>query len=129
MTASLVYCIGPLAILGALDDGLGRGIESLAVKSSLDGVASIAFAASLGWGVAAAALPVAVLQGTFTVLGAVLGDVVPEADVAAMTATGGLLLVGVALRLLRVRDVPVADMLPALLVAPLLVEVVAAFRQ
>jgi uncharacterized membrane protein YqgA involved in biofilm formation len=128
VTASLVYCIGPLAILGALDDGLGRGISSLAVKSSLDGVASVAFAASLGWGVACAALPVLVLQGGVTLLGATLGDVVPDSDVSAMTATGGLLLVGVALRLLRVRDVPVADLLPALVVAPVLVQVVAALR-
>lgn len=128
VTASLVYCIGPLAVLGALDDGLGRGIESLAVKSSLDGVASVAFAASLGWGVAAAAIPVGLLQGAFTVLGATLGDVVPAGHIAAMTATGGLLLVGVGLRLLRIKDVPVADLLPALLMAPLLVELVAAFR-
>ena len=128
VTASLVYCIGPLAILGALDDGLGRGIDSLAVKSSLDGFASVAFAASLGWGVAAAAVPVALLQGAFTVVGATVGDVVPDAQIAAMTATGGLLLVGVALRLLRIRDAPVADLLPALLVAPVLVELVSTFR-
>lgn len=128
VTASLVFCVGPLAILGALDDGLGRGIDSLSVKSALDGIASLAFAASLGWGVAAAAIPVAVLQGGFTVLGATLGDVVPDAQLSAMTATGGLLLLGVGMRLLRVRDVAVADLLPSLLIAPLLVAIVAAFR-
>ncbi|WP_269204198.1 DUF554 family protein [Motilibacter rhizosphaerae] len=128
VTASLVFCVGPLAVLGALDDGLGHGIESLAVKSALDGFASVAFAASLGWGVGAAALPVAALQGAFTVVGLVLGDVVPEADVTAMTATGGLLLLGVGMRLLRLRQVPVADLLPALAAAPLITELVAALR-
>ena len=59
MTASLVFCVGPLTILGSLDDGLGRGIDKLALKATLDGFASIAFAASLGWGVAASALVVA----------------------------------------------------------------------
>jgi uncharacterized membrane protein YqgA involved in biofilm formation len=122
VTASLVFCVGPLTVLGSLSDGLGRGIDQLALKSTLDGFAAIAFAASLGPGVAASALTVAGVQGSLTVLGVALGDVLPDAHVSALTATGGLLLVGVALRLLRVRDVAVADMLPALLVAPLLVE-------
>ena len=128
MTASLVFCVGPLTILGSLDDGLGRGIDKLALKSTLDGFASIAFAASLGWGVAASALVVLVVQGSLTVLAALLGDLLPEPHLAALTATGGLLLVGVGLRLLRIRQVPVADLLPALVVAPLLVAVVAAVR-
>jgi hypothetical protein len=128
VTASLVFCVGPLTVLGALSDGLGRGIDQLVLKSSLDGFASIAFAASLGWGVAASALSVLVVQGAWTAVGALLGEVLPEAHVAALTATGGLLLVGVGLRLLRVRQVPVADLLPALLVAPLLTEAVVRLR-
>jgi uncharacterized membrane protein YqgA involved in biofilm formation len=71
--------------------------------------------------VAASALTVLVVQGSLTALGAALGGVLPDAQLAAVTSVGGLLLVGVALRLLRVRDVPVADLLPALLVAPVLV--------
>ena len=126
MTASLVFCIGPLTVLGTLSDGLGRGIEQLALKSTLDGFASLAFAASLGWGVAASALSVLVVQGTLTVLGAVLGDLLPEALVAATTATGGVLLLGVGLRLLAVKAVPVGDLLPALVAAPLLTALVAA---
>ena len=128
VTASLVFCVGPLTILGSLDDGLGRGIDKLALKATLDGFASIAFAASLGWGVAASALVVLVVQGALTLLGALLGDLLPDAHLAALTATGGLLLVGVGLRLLRIRSVPVADLLPALAVAPLLVAIVAALR-
>ena len=128
VSASLVFCVGPLTILGSLDDGLGRGIDKLALKATLDGFASIAFAASLGWGVAASALVVLVVQGALTLLAALLGDLLPDAHLAALTATGGLLLVGVGLRLLRIRSVPVADLLPALAVAPLLVAIVAALR-
>lgn len=118
--ASLLFCIGPLAILGSLSDGLGRGIEQLVLKSTLDGFAAMAFASTLGWGVAASAISVAVYQGLFTALAAVAGALLPAALVASITATGGVLLLGVGLRLLQVRQVPVADMLPALAVAPLL---------
>jgi len=126
--SSLIFCTGPLTILGSLNDGLGNGADQLFLKSTLDGFAAIAFAASFGWGVAASAITVVVVQGSLTVLGVLLGDVLPEPHLAAITATGGLLLVGVALRLLRIREIPVADLLPALLVAPMLVTVVAAVR-
>lgn len=118
--ASLLFCVGPLAILGALSDGLGQGIDQLALKSVIDGFASIAFAASLGWGVAFSALSVGVVQGLLTLLGALVGAVVAASAVAAITATGGILLIGVGLRLLKVTRLPVADLLPALVVAPLL---------
>jgi uncharacterized membrane protein YqgA involved in biofilm formation len=128
VVSSLVFCTGPLTILGALNDGLGRGADQLFLKAVLDGFAALAFAASFGWGVAASALTVLVIQGGLTLVGLGLGDVLPDAHVAALTAAGGLLLVGVALRLLRIREIPVADLLPALLVAPVLVQIVAAVR-
>ena len=128
VTASLVFCVGPLAILGSLSDGLGLGIDQLALKSIMDGFAAIAFAATLGWGVAASALSVAVYQGTLTTAGWALGSVLSAAQIALLTATGGLLLVGIALRLLRIRPVPVGDLLPALLIAPILTALVAALR-
>ena len=128
VVASLVFCTGPLTILGSLNDGLGNGADQLFLKSALDGFAAIAFAASFGWGVAASAVTVVAIQGSLTLLGLALGDVLPDAHLAAITAAGGLLLVGVALRLLRIREIPVADLLPALLVAPLLVELVATLR-
>lgn len=126
VVASLVFCTGPLTILGSLNDGLGNGAEQLLLKSALDGFAAIAFAAAFGWGVAASAITVLAVQGSLTVLGALVGDVLPAAHLAAITATGGVLLVGVALRLLRVREIAVADLLPALLVAPALVALVPA---
>ena len=128
VTASLVFCVGPLTIIGSLQDGLGQGFSQLALKSVLDGFTSIAFAASLGWGVAAAALSVLVIQGSLTAAAAALGGLIPPSGIAALTATGGLLLAGIGLRLLRVRTVPVADLLPALVVAPLLTAAVASLR-
>jgi uncharacterized protein len=128
VVASLVFCTGPLTILGSLNDGLGNGGEQILLKAVLDGFAAVAFAASFGWGVAASAVTIVVVQGSLTLLGVALGDVLPDAHLAAITAAGGLLLVGVALRLLRIREIPVADLLPALLVAPVLVEVAAALR-
>jgi len=128
VVSSLVFCTGPLTILGALNDGLGLGAEQLYLKATLDGFAAIAFAASFGWGVGASAITVLVIQGGLTGVGLMLGGVLPDAHIAVLSAVGGLLLVGVALRLLRVREIPVADLLPALVVAPLLISLVAAIR-
>ena len=128
VSSSLVFCVGPLTVLGSLNDGLGNGPDQLFLKAALDGFAAIAFAASLGWGVAASAIAVLVVQGSLTVLGAALGDILPDPHLAALTTTGGLMLVGVALRLLRIKQLPVGDLLPALLIAPLLTQVVIALR-
>jgi len=128
VSSSLVFCVGPLTVLGSINDGLGNGADQLFLKSALDGFAAIAFAASLGWGVAASAVAVLVVQGSLTVVGALLGQVLPPAEVAALSATGGLMLVGVALRLLRIRQVPVGDLLPGLVVAPALTAVIALLR-
>jgi uncharacterized membrane protein YqgA involved in biofilm formation len=123
VNASLVFTIGPLAILGALSDGLGQGIEQLATKSILDAFASLAFAASLGWGVALSAIPVGIWQGLVTVLAFSVGAVVSAPLISALTATGGVLLLGVGLRLLQIRQVAVGNMLPALIVAPVITSV------
>jgi uncharacterized protein len=128
VTASLIYCVGPLTVLGSLQDGLGQGFSQLALKSTLDGFTSLALAASFGWGVAASALSVLVIQGSLTAAAAALGGVMTAAEIAAMTATGGLLLAGLALRLLRLRSFPVGDLLPALVAAPLITLGVASLR-
>ena len=127
VNASLVFTIGPLAILGALSDGLGQGIEQLATKSILDGFASLAFAASLGWGVALSAIPVGIWQGLLTVLAFSLGSVMSAPVIAALTATGGVLLLGVGLRLLQLRQVAVGNMLPALVVTPVITLLLVSF--
>ncbi|WP_425308874.1 DUF554 domain-containing protein [Ammonicoccus fulvus] len=128
VSASLLFCIGPLTILGSLSDGLGRGADQLILKAVLDGFASIAFAASLGVGVMLSALVVAVVQGGLTLIGFLAGDFLPEAHLMALTGTGGLMLIAVGLRLLNIRQIPVGNLLPALVIAPLLVQVVVMAR-
>lgn len=128
VSSSLVFVVGPLTVLGSINDGLGNGPDQLFLKAALDGFAAIAFAASLGWGVAFSALAILVVQGSLTLLGALLGDILPDPQLAALTTTGGLMLVGVALRLLRLKQLPVGDLLPALLVAPALTGIVIWFR-
>jgi len=125
--ASLLFCIGPLAILGPVSDGLGRGIDQLALKSVIDGFASVAFAASLGWGVALSAVSVGIVQGVFTLLGVLVGQVLATSAIASITATGGVILLGLSLRLLKVSRMAVADLLPALVIAPLITLAVAAW--
>lgn len=128
LSASLLFCVGPLTILGSLSDGLGRGIDMLVLKSVLDGFAALAFASTFGVGVLLSAVSVAVIQGSLTIVGMALGAIMPDPHIAALTATGGLLLGGIGLRLLRIREVPVGDMLPALVVAPLLTQLIVALR-
>lgn len=128
VTASLVYCVGPLTILGSLANGLTGDVQLLAVKSLLDGVASIAFAAALGPGVALSALTVLVVQGAIAAGAFLLRDVMDEATIMAVTAAGGVILLGVALRLLELKAVRVASFLPALLLAPILVRLAEAVR-
>lgn len=128
VSASLLFCVGPLTILGSLNEGLGRGPDQLLVKAALDGFSSVAFAASLGIGVMASSVVVLLVQGLLTFAGWAIGDVLPEAHLMALSAAGGLILVGLGLRLLDAKKVPVANLLPALVVAPLLVQAVVAFR-
>ena len=120
VSASLIFAIGPLAILGSISDGMGTGIDQLVLKSTLDGFTSIAFAASLGWGVALSCLPVGIYQFFWTAIGLFLGDILAPYQIAAMTTVGGVLLIGISLRLLRIREIAVANLLPALAIAPLL---------
>lgn len=120
VTASLVFCVGPLAVYGAFEDGLTSSWDALATKSLLDGFASIAFAAALGWGVALSAGAVLLVQGAFTLLAGLLGDVLVGEVLASLTSAGGVLLVGIGLRLLDIVDVRVGNFLPALAFAPVI---------
>jgi hypothetical protein len=121
VSAALLFAIGPLAILGSISDGMSTGIDQLLLKSSLDFFAAMAFAASLGWGVAAAAIPVAIYQGIWTVIGLGLGSILEGYQVDAMTITGGVMLVCIGLRLLKIKDIAVGNLLPALFIAPIFV--------
>ncbi|MCX6428901.1 MAG: DUF554 family protein [Actinobacteria bacterium] len=120
VSASLLFAIGPLAILGSISDGMSTGIDQLLLKSSLDFFAAMAFAATLGWGVALSAFPVAIYQGIWTIIGLGLGSILLGYQVDAMTVTGGLMLVAIGLKLLKIKSVAVGNLLPALLIAPAL---------
>jgi uncharacterized protein len=117
-TASLLFCVGPLTVLGSIEDGLSGDIQLLTTKSLLDGFASIALAAALGPGVALAALSVLVIQGGLSLGAAVFEDVLVGEPLAALTSAGGVLIIGISLRLLEIRDVKVGNYLPALILAP-----------
>lgn len=116
--SSLVFCVGPLTVLGSINDGLGDP-ELLYIKAGLDGFASIAFAAVYGWGVMLSAVTVLIVQGGIAALSAVVGDFLSDASLEALTSAGGILLLGVALRLLDLKRIRVGNLLPALLLAPL----------
>ncbi len=128
VTASIVFCVGPVTILGSLQNGLTGDTQLLAVKSLLDGVASIAFAAALGPGVALAAVTVLVIQGGIAGGAALLADALDAATILAVTAAGGIILLGVAMRLLDLKPVRVASFLPALVLAPLLIHLAEGLR-
>jgi uncharacterized membrane protein YqgA involved in biofilm formation len=118
--ASLVFCVGPLTIVGSIEDGLGDP-ELLLVKAGLDGFASIAFAAIYGWGVGLSALTVAVIQGGIALGAGGLDGVLTDPMLDALGAAGGILLLGIALRLLDLKEIRVANLLPAVVLAPLFV--------
>ena len=126
VTASLIFCIGPMAVLGAIDDGLRGDITILVVKAMLDGVTSLAFAATLGWGVGLSILPLAVYQGGITLAAGMADKILSTAMITEMTATGGLLVLAIALRILNLKQIRVGNFLPALVFAPLLVALVKA---
>jgi len=122
MVASLLFCIGPMTILGSIQDGLTGDYQLLAVKSTLDGFASIAFASTLGIGVLFSSLVVLVYQGGISLLAAQLSTFVTDAMMNEMTATGGVLLLGLAIsNLLEIKTIRVGNFLPALVIAPLIV--------
>jgi len=123
-TASLLFCVGPLTVVGSFEDGLNGNVEPLATKSLLDGFASIALASTLGPGVAFAAATVFVVQGALTLGAGLFQDVLQGEALSAMTSTGGVLIIGIALKLLELKDVKVGNFLPALVLAPLLVGLV-----
>ena len=130
VTASLVFCIGPLSILGSIQDGLLGDYNLLAIKSMLDGFAGLAFASTLGIGVAFAALTVLIYQGGISLLamllGSAIGSVTRETPwVIEMSATGGVLIMGIGLLLLDLKQVRIANLLPAVFLAPLIAVVLA----
>lgn len=120
VTTSLVYCIGAMAIIGALQDGLTGDASTLYAKAMLDGTAAVIFTATLGIGVILSIIPVLIYQGSITLLATWLAPLLTDAVICEVTAVGGLLIVGIGLSLLKICQIKIANLLPAVLVAGIL---------
>lgn len=129
VTASIVFCVGPLTFLGSIQNGLTGDASLLAIKSVLDGFTAIALAATLGWGVLLTIPVILLYQGGLALGASAFAGLLSELQLREMSAVGGLLIIGVGLKLLSIRDVKVADYLPAILVAPLLVAAVVRIKE
>jgi uncharacterized membrane protein YqgA involved in biofilm formation len=129
VTASLLFCVGPLTVVGSIQDGLTGDNATLVSKALLDGFAAIALAGGLGWGVGLSAVTVLLVQGGISLGAGVFEDVLAEGSeaLAALVSAGGILIIGISLKLLGVKDVKVGNFLPALVLAPVLVGVVSLF--
>lgn len=123
VTASLVFCVGPMTIVGSFQDGLTGDFSLLAIKSMMDGFASLAFASAMGVGVIFSAGVVLVYQGALTLSASWVRPLLTEAMITEMSAVGGLLILGIGLTMLDIKRLPVANLLPAIFVAPVLVAV------
>ncbi len=124
LAASVLYCTGPMAVLGSISDGLRGDYLTLSIKSVLDGFLSIAFSSALGIGVAFSALPVFAYQGVISLLAAQLNAIVSTAMMNEMTATGGILLIGIGISsMLELKKIRVGNFLPALAIAPVIVHI------
>jgi uncharacterized membrane protein YqgA involved in biofilm formation len=128
VTTSIVFCVGPLTILGSLDNGLRGDITLLATKSLLDGVASVAFAAAMGAGVYLSILTILIVQGGIALAAFLLAGFFDPVTILVLTSLAGIMLLGVGLRLLQLKQVRLANLLPGLIVAPLLVRLFDAVR-
>ncbi len=125
VSATLIFCVGPLTILGSISDGLGNGAQLLFIKSALDGTVSVVLASTLGIGVALSAAAVLVIQGILTLGASSLHALLTDRMIAETTSTGGILIVAIGLRLLEITRLRVGNLLPALVIAPVAVAIFA----
>lgn len=121
LTASVIFCVGPLTLLGCLENGAHANPSFLYIKSLLDGFCSLALASSLGWGVFASVVTVLVFQGGLSLLAFCMADPLDELSLALMTVVGGVVLLATALMILEIKKIPVANLLPGIFVPPLIV--------
>lgn len=114
VTTTLVYCVGSMAVVGSFESGLANDHATLFAKAAIDGMSALLFASSLGYGVAFSAIPVLLYQGTLTLSASLLKPLITEVAIADMSAVGGLIIVALGLKMLEIKKMPVANMLPAI---------------
>jgi uncharacterized membrane protein YqgA involved in biofilm formation len=124
VVASTVFCVGPLTLLGAVEDGLGISVRLLAIKSTLDGITAIGFASVYGWGVLASLITIVVVQGGFTLFAILLDPALTNEVLAQLGVVGSLLVLGIGLRLLEIKEIRVVNLSPALVIGPAIAGVV-----
>jgi hypothetical protein len=118
--ASLIFCIGAMAIVGSIQEGISQNAEILYAKSLIDGVAAVVFAAAMGAGVALSAVPVALYQGSITLSAAFISSFLTEGAIGELTAVGGVLIMAIGVNMLGVKEIRIANLLPALPIGALL---------
>lgn len=123
VTASLVYCVGAMAIMGSLESGLSGNHQTLFAKSILDGVTAVIFSSSLGIGVAFAAIPVFIYQGVITLSAAALKGILTPPVIEAMSSIGGVLIMGIGISLLDIKRIKIGNLLPSIFL-PLIYELI-----
>ena len=124
VTTTILFCVGPMAILGSIQDGLGQGYEILLTKSTLDGLSAIALSASLGFGVPFSAFSVFLYQGTLTLLARFVGHLATPEILATISGAGGILIIGIGLNMLGITKIRVTNLLPGLVIAPIIVSLI-----
>lgn len=120
IAASLLFCVGPMTITGAIEDGIRGTYNILLTKSIMDGISSIALSASLGIGVIFSSLVVLSYQGILTLLASFMGNILPESSINCITAVGGLMVIGIGINLLGLGKIKVGNLLPGLLIGGIL---------
>jgi hypothetical protein len=122
ITAFLLFCVGSMTILGAIEEGMGGKPELLLIKSLMDGISSIALTVAFGIGVLFSAIPLLLFQGGLTLLAAQAGEFIDPVVITEVTAVGGVILIGLGMNLLEIKKIKVVNLLPAMLIVPLLME-------
>lgn len=122
ITAFLLFCVGSMTIVGAIEEGMGGNPELLLIKSLMDGISSIALTVAFGIGVLFSAIPLLIFQGGLTFLASQAGEFIDPVVITEVTAVGGVILIGLGLNLLEIKKIKVVNLLPAMLIVPLLME-------
>lgn len=128
VTAFLLFCVGSMTVLGAFEEGMGNPPNLLLTKSLMDGMASIALASALGAGVLFSVIPLIILQGGLTLFASYLQDYVTEAMMTNISAAGGLILIGLGIKILKIKDLKILNLLPALVIVVVLTMAVSRFQ-
>ncbi len=123
ITAFILFCVGSLTFLGAIEEGMTGNPELLLIKSLMDGISAIALAVAFGIGVLFSAIPLIIFQGALTLFASLAGEFINPVYITEITATGGVILIGLGLNLLEIKKIKIVNLLPAMLIVPLLMEI------